>query len=230
MGLDLSNTGSKIAISVIKTAEYFEELTNSGSLNFYKITFSDDGVDYDANKEQLFESGILLEPSSNDIIKNELIYKDSRDINMIVNPNSFEINLYEINEPVINIPIEVNLLESIDLVDENLIESNEILNEGHVVENNYTDFINIINSSNIILKNNKKINAKYLDVYNNIITKPQRFQTVGNKFNIVVSKNIPEKYKEKNLHLYENGNNIIKIYIYNKQYNVSSEITLIIKV
>lgn len=185
-------------IEVQKTKQYYDKAI-SNDANIVKFVLSDDEIDYSLNLEDIYNSKFFKPLTVNEGIKNEITFDNSNNPEIILD----------------NFNISFDLLkEKVKSQEINITVSNGKEESGYVIENNYQDFISIVNTGSITA-GDLLITDKYVDSNYNILNNTTRYQLVGSKFTVYITNNINVNQK------------IFEINIYSLTYPIQT--TLLIK-
>ena len=185
-------------IEVQKTKQYYDKAI-SNDANIVKFVLSDDEVDYSLDLEDIYNSKFFKPLTVNEGIKNEITFDNSNNPEIILD----------------NFNISFDLLkEKVKSQEINITVSNGKEESGYVIENNYQDFISIVNTGSITA-GDLLITDKYVDSNYNILNNTTRYQLVGSKFTVYITNNININQK------------IFEINIYSLTYPIQT--TLLIK-
>lgn len=185
-------------IKVQKTRQFYDKII-SNDANIIKFVLSDDEIDYYLDLDDIYNLQFLEPITQNAGIRNQLIFDGSVNPQIVIDHSNITFDLS--SETTKNQEI-------------NLTVSNGIEGVGFIIENNYQDFISIVNTGSIT-SGDKILTNKYVSSNLEILENTSRFQCVGEKFNIYITNNVNINQK------------LFQINIYSMTYPIST--TLLVK-
>lgn len=164
---------TELNIQVKKTKDFYNNIS-IGECNIVKFILSDDEIDYNLSLNDIYDLHLLQPITLKESFKNQLQYDNNTDTQIILDKNSILFNLDEIQK-ITN--VQLYLINGIE-------------KSGFIIENNYLDFINIINTGKISTSDGI-LTDKYINSDVEILNESSRFQIIGNSFQVIISNNIP---------------------------------------
>lgn len=162
-----------LSVKVIKKQKFYENI-GLGQASFVKVDFSDDEIDYNLAINDIYGLSILEPTTLDNDIKSLLIYDNTSNQRISLSQNNIVFEYQKNAQQVFSIKLQtINGFENI----------------GYIIENEYLDFINIVNTSSISAFS-EVFTYPYLDSNLNVLEIPSKYQLVGNTMDLVISNNI----------------------------------------
>jgi hypothetical protein len=187
----------KFEVEVQKTRKYYDNIS-SGENNIVKFVISDDEIDYNLTLDEIYNLQFLSPITVDETIKNEIKYDVNSDPSIILDNNSVVFDLTTETQKIV--PIKISILNGTE-------------ESAFIIENNYTDFISIVNTGSITagttILTDKYINSNY-----NILNNVSKYQLVGSSFELYITNNINVDQE------------ILELTIYSMTYQINSKILI----
>lgn len=187
----------KFEIQVQKTRKFYDNIA-TGENNIVKFVISDDEVDYNLSLDDIYNLQFLEPITVDETVKNEIKYDNNSAAEIILDNNSIVFDLT--NEVQKIVPIKISILNGKE-------------QSAFIIENNYTDFIVVVNTGSITAGNSLLTN-KYIDSNYNVMNNTFKYQLVGNTFDLYITNNI-------NI-----DEEILELNIYSMTYQITSKISI----